>query len=251
MRDITYLKVVSADDTACHGGVFDYTDYLPTADGPGPRLPDRRVALCRSGWHWCTPESLMRTYAVAGMRVYEAEPSVDVTAPDWDGKSVSASGRLLREYPLPQWWHDAMEFVAGLPGVRWLQPDGDPDPEWRLFTASTLEEAKAAARTAAREEDWAAAWSAAWSAVGITACTSGRTAARTAARSAARSATKGASGAAARAAELYILTQYLWEWAPLDQRHRDTAAAYWRAWSKGYGVLGDVDGVLYVYGVQS
>lgn len=31
---ITYYKVISADNKSCHGGDFDWTDYLPQGDNP-------------------------------------------------------------------------------------------------------------------------------------------------------------------------------------------------------------------------
>ena len=38
---------------------------------------------------------------------------------------------------------------------------------------------------------------------------------------------------------------------PLDQKHIDHAKARWRVWSKGYGLLCDVNGVLYVYAAKA
>jgi hypothetical protein len=40
MTTPTYLKVLSADNQACHRGSYDYTPHLPTADGPGLVLPE-------------------------------------------------------------------------------------------------------------------------------------------------------------------------------------------------------------------
>jgi len=210
----TYLKVLGPENRACHGGAFDYADYLPQGDEPGPWLPAREPKLCWSGWHWCTPESLMRHWAVANMRVYVAEPSADVTGLTDDGKCVSSSGRLLREYPLPEWWTEAMRFVnEELPNVPWMQRVGPVEPTWRVFP--TLD--------------------AAWYAAGV--------AARAAARAAAGYATRDA----ARDAALFALTHYVCADLPLAQEHRDHAAARWEVWKRGYGLLGDVEGVLYVY----
>lgn len=210
-----YLKVVSKDNEACHGGSFDYAPHLPTESGPGLALPFRAPDLCNSGWHWCTPETLMSRWAKADMRVYTAQPSADVTGIDNDGKCVSSGGQLLAEYPTPGWWQASMTFIAELPSIPWCQPDGDPDPTWRLFTAPTLAAAWDAAGAAARAAAWDAAWAAAW--------------------------------AAAWDAALYTGTHHILEGIELDQTHRDTAAARWNAWTKGYCVLGDVDGALCVY----
>ena len=246
----TYLKVIGPDNRACHGGEFDYSNYLPAGDEPGAWLPERTPVLCESGWHWCTPESLMHWWAKPHMRAYEVEPSSDVTEPTSDGKSVSSSGRLLREYPLPQWWLDAMRFATEeIPTIPWMQRVGPVDPAWRVFPTrgaarntalagvrnAGWETARDAARNAtwdaARNATWDTAWDAVWKAT----------------RNAAWDTALDAALDAARDAALYGVTRYVCADLPLAQEHRDLVAARWEVWKRGYGVACDVDGVLHVY----
>ena len=105
-----------------------------------------------------------------------------------------------------------------IPKVPFFKPDGKPKPEWKMFYGDTWGAARGAA--------WDAAWDAA------------RDAAR---RDAARR-------DAARDAALisdYLIT------SDLDfkdkAKHLAHAKARWEVWQKGYGLLCDVDGVLYVY----
>ena len=58
---------------------------------------------------------------------------------------------------------------------------------------------------------------------------------------------RAAAGAAARDAALYIVVCHVCADLPLDQAHRDHAAARWAVWQAGYGLFCDVGGVLYVY----
>ena len=220
MSEPTYLKVLSKTGQACHGGEFDYSPHLPSENGPGLELPQRKPALCKSGWHWCSPDSLMHNWAVAGMQVYEAEPSADVTAFDNAGKCVSSSGRLVRPYALPQWWIDAMQFVAeDIPKTPWYTCQGEPNPEWKLFLA----------------DDWASAWASA--------------------RDSARDSAGGSAGASARASAwasaLYVGAVHICDGLDLDIATVAHARARWDVWQRGYGLLCDVDGSLYVYGVRS
>ena len=224
MSEPTYLKVLSKTGQACHGGEFDYSPHLPSENGPGLELPQRKPALCKSGWHWCSPDSLMRNWAVAGMQVYEAEPSADVTAFDNAGKCVSSSGRLVRPYALPQWWIDAMQFVAeDIPKTPWCTCQGKPSPEWKLFLADEWDAARVAAGAAAR----AAAGDAAWDAA------------------------RAAAGDAAGDAALYTRAVHICDDVDLDIATVEHARARWDVWQRGYGLLCDVDGVLFCYGVRS
>jgi hypothetical protein len=73
-----------------------------------------------------------------------------------------------------------------------------------------------------------------------------RDAARAAARDAARAAARAAAWDAAGAAELYS-QMLICDGLPLAQKHIDHIAARWNVWQKGYCLLCDVGGVLYVY----
>jgi hypothetical protein len=52
---------------------------------------------------------------------------------------------------------------------------------------------------------------------------------------------------AARAAALYISTEFTCADLAIDDKHREYVRKRWQVYQKGYAVLCDVDGVLYVY----
>jgi hypothetical protein len=123
--------------------------------------------------------------------------------------------------------------------------------------------ARGAARGAARDAAWGAArdaaWDATWSAARDTARGAARGAARDAAWGAARDAAWDAAWGAARdaargaARDAALYSDYIIT-ADLKfkdkEKHAAHAKARWEVWQKGYGLLCDVDGVLYVYAVK-
>jgi hypothetical protein len=254
----TYLKVLGPDNRSCHGGDFDWTDYLPDGDTPGKPLPTiADPLLCERGWHWCTPESLMRDWAQHQMRVYEATPE-GITA-DHDGKYVSSSGRLLRPYPLPEWWQASQRFILEeIPAVRWLTQHDEPLPKWRVSLAPTLDRA----RDQARDQVWNQVWNQAGRQAGHQARNQALDQARDQARAeawnqarveawtqAGHQAWAEALDQAGYDAALYTVTHHICADLPLDQCHHAHAAARWEVWTRGWALYGEVDGVLYVYGV--
>jgi hypothetical protein len=89
---------------------------------------------------------------------------------------------------------------------------------------------------------WAAAWVAAWTAACDAALVAGRDAARDVAGDAALVAARDAAGDARLWSQVLVC-----DGLPLAQRHIDHARARMDVWRRGYGLLCDVDGVLYVY----
>ena len=127
---------------------------------------------------------------------------------EWDGdKCVARSVRLIKEVPHPKWWADCEGWVETLKKISWLKPDGKPKKEWILFETSN------------------AAWNAAWDA------------ARDAAMDAARY--------AAWDAALYS-TAIVSNWK-FAEKHKTHIKKRMEVWQKGYGLLCDVGGKLYVY----
>lgn len=138
-------------------------------------------------------------------------------------------------------------FLGELKTIPWLKPDGNPDPDWRIF--ETRDAAWNAAVDATRGAAWNTVWDAVWDATRGAAwnnepvCSAGiRAAAWDAARNAALDAARGAAWDAALMARILICTGL-----PLEQKYIDHAAARMNVWRKGYGLLCDIDGVLYVY----
>ena len=106
-----------------------------------------------------------------------------------------------------------------IPSVPFFKPDGKPKKEWRIFYGESWDAAMDAARDAARD----------------------------AASGAARDAASDAAWDAALFSE-YIITADLK--FKDKEKHLKHVKARWEVWQKGYGLICDVDGVLYVYAVK-
>ncbi len=81
-----------------------------------------------------------------------------------DLEVLCRSVRLVEKMPKPAYIVNVENFIESLKEMQWCKPDGKPLPEWRLFEATTLKEAFAAAGAAAGAATRAAAWGAAWGA---------------------------------------------------------------------------------------
>ena len=115
-------------------------------------------------------------------------------------------------------WPKLRDFLAEIKSMPWLDNHG-PEPvgdDIRMY--DTRDAASDAASDAAREAAWEAAWEAA----------------RYAASDAAR--------VAALMAALIVCDDL-----PIPRQHVDYARKRWAVWQAGYGVLCDVNGVLYCY----
>lgn len=183
-------KILEAGKS-CHGGNLAWS--LPKGKKPGKwHSVEGDLKLCENGIHLTDrPAAWFRW----NCEIYEAEASGEVI---WDrdsNKCVVRKARLLKKLPSPTWWTDAHHFVEkDIPSVPWMKPDGKPLPEWKLFTADSLDAA----------ED------------------------------------------AALMARLRVVQDL-----KIEQKHIDHAKARWNVWQKGYALLCDVNGVLYVYAKKS
>ena len=250
---------VLLDGRSMHGGTLAWS--LPTQDGddwvPGDwHTVEGPIEVCERGLHLTSDPT---QWLKAGCEVYLAEGRGD--SQTREDKTAFAAARLLRPAPemVPDWWRAHERFIAEISRIPWCQPDGNPKPEWRMFTAPTLAAARdatwAAARAAARAATWDAAWDAARAATWDAARAAARAAAwdaawdaaRDAARAAAWDAARAATWDAARAAACTAQVQHVCGDLDIEQEHRDHVDARWEVWLKGYCLLADVNGVLYVY----
>lgn len=126
-----------------------------------------------------------------------------------DDKIVSNRMRILPAgYTWPEWFQPAVDFIEQeFPAIPWMRPDSYPLLGWKVFP--TRDAACNAARNAARDAACNAAWDAAESAALLALC---------------------------------LTVSDL-----IDPRHLSHAEASMDVWRKGYGLLCDVQGVLYVY----
>ena len=66
-----YYKIISADNKSCHGGDFDWTDYLPKDGEPGKWTPRiENVVACKSGYH---VTEYWNMWYEEGCRIFECE----------------------------------------------------------------------------------------------------------------------------------------------------------------------------------
>jgi hypothetical protein len=147
------------------------------------------------------------------------------------------------------------QFVTDIRRITYFQPDGQPLGQWLLFTAKTWVAAWVAARNAAWNAARNAAWdaarvaarNAAWDAARVAARDAAWDAARDAAWDAAWNAARDAAWNAARDAALYAAVQIVCADLDIDTDLRAHVEARLEVWRKGYGLLCDIDGRLYVY----
>ena len=180
--------------------------------------------------------------------------------PEWhDPAANERRARAALSRRLSAWhWQRVFQFLTEIKtSVPWFQPDGKAEPSWKLYTAGTWANAKAAARAAVRGAAWNAAGIAARTAAGIAArdvvggaaWDAARIAAWIAARDAAGDVVGGAAKDAAWDAQL-MTSIIICHGLPLDQQHIDHVRKRWQVWQKGYALLCDVDGQLYVYAAE-
>lgn len=147
--------------------------------------------------------------------------------PDWyDAKECEARTRKALakkvDKQLLSAFRDLDKLLAEIAKVKYFQPAGSPVKSWKIFYGKT----------------WNAAWNAAWAA----AAAADAAAAEDAAWNAAGDAARAAASDAALIARIIVC-----KGLPLDTQHIRHAKARWNVWKRGYALLCDVDGVLYVY----
>ena len=180
MTESTYYKVL-VDGKSCHGG--DLVWSLPTANADGTWTPgdwheaDGAVRVCARGLHLTTDPMRWPKF---GMQVFTAEGA---GASDTEGdKTAFQRARLLApaDDVVPGYWRDVEAFVRSIPSTPWFQPQGDPDPDWRVFDTrdsawdsarnSALNSARNSAGASARNSAWDSAWDSARNSARNSAC---------------------------------------------------------------------------------
>ena len=171
-------------------------------------------------------------------------------------------------------------FMNSIPKTKWYQPDGKPNPKWHISYGDTWDSAWASAwasaRASARDSAWASArdsvWASAWDSAWASAWASARASAWDSARASARDSVWASAWASARDSVWASAWASAWDsaWAsarasardfslmacmiivsdldyPDKEKHEKHVSSRIEVWKKGYGLLYDVRGVLYVY----
>jgi hypothetical protein len=139
---VTLYKVLTADNHSAHGGKLTWS--VPAINDDGSWTPGEwhevagEVVACRNGLHLT---SNPMHWPVCGMRVYEAEGDGASDTDDRESRHKIAyqRARLLRpadDVVPAEYWRKVEAFVADLPTLPWMQPDGNPDPGWQVFPTS-------------------------------------------------------------------------------------------------------------------
>ena len=90
---VHYYKVIGADNHSCHGGDFDWTDYLPKGDEPGKWTPMiGNVVACKKGYH---VTKYWNMWYVGGCRIFECEVDGVVVAEDVVGGVTGVADKIV------------------------------------------------------------------------------------------------------------------------------------------------------------
>ena len=167
------------------------------------------------------------------------------------------------------------DFLATIPKIPYLKPDGKPKKEWKVFYGRTWNAAWDAASGASRDTAMNTASNAAWDTTWNTTINAVKKAASGASRDTASNIASDAARNAAMNAILDTASNAAWDtneaasgaaWDTAliarfivvedlefkdKEKHLAHAQARWEVWKKGYGLLCDVDGVLYVYAIKT
>ena len=137
-------------------------------------------------------------------------------------------------------YYDAVTaYIGHLHTMSWMDNHGDEPQGEDIKMYATRADARDAAWNVALNAAWYAAWNAASNAARNAALISAWNAAWDTAWDAARD--------AAWDAALYAGICITCADLPIEQKHIDHIRRRWSVWEAGYGVLCDVDGVLYCY----
>lgn len=169
-------------------------------------------------------------------------------------------GRERRLPNIPQCLEDeALRSVSSLRDIRFLRPDGKPNPEWRIFYGNTWNEARAKALESAEpkhpgmaiETARSAAWSAAIEEARVAAWDRISDMAKAAvndamARLSLNESIERVVNDAKRDAKLMSVMKIVRD-VNLKSRYFEHAEKRMEVWRKGYALLDDVNSMLYVY----
>jgi len=232
-----YYKVLRTNRASWHDKSFVWPLHKPVeVKDVGPEGP------CGPGLHLARSVDDGFRYARFPARVFEVTPLGPVLGED-RMKIRVAKAQLDEEITLG-WVRKVNAFIKSLKQIPWFEGAKPPRKTWRLF------ETQDAARDAIRNTVRNAARNAAWNAIGDTVRKIAISIARDIARDAVREAVWGtsvdASWDAAWDAGLHA-QMLVCDGLDLDPTHVRHTRARMDVWRRGYGLLCDIKGVLYVY----
>lgn len=204
---------------------------------------------------------------------------------EWDERTIREQLAGIDWQPIAGDVEGAREFIRGLKDIPWLKPDGtvEDSEEIKVFETkcaandaaraacdaydvaftdvwnAAYNAARDAAMDAAKHAPWAAAYDAAWDVAHDNTWAAAKAAAYDAAKHAPWAATWAAVYDAAKPAPWAAAKAAAWEVASycamhfvcgdlkIDEKHREHIRKRFAIWQHGYGVLCDVNGIIYAY----
>ena len=163
------------------------------------------------------------------------------------GKMIKVIEEWKQEQAILQKEIDAI--VDEIKGIEWFSKKKKPLKKWKMYKARYV--AMAAAVDAAKSDAWNDAWIDAWNDAALAA----RAATATATATAAAMAVVRAAARTAYAAARSVFRSAAWDAAAVAEaravnlkgKHRKHLEDRMEVWRRGYGLLCDVNGILYVY----
>jgi hypothetical protein len=233
MATVTFYKATRPDGTSFYNGT---TKWQVGCIVRHP-APDLSLGLCSAGvLHISDAPGETLVGGWWPCRLFEVEPRDDMIGSE-EHKYGCTAVKVVRELPAWQALGPNGEAVAALIKRCRTLTKGEAKQ-----LSAARDAARDAAVDAARDAARDAAWDAAWDAARAAARAAAWDEAWDAAGAAARAAAWDAAGDAALTACVHVCDGCL-----LDQKHINHAKARWEVWRRGYGLLCDVNGTLYVY----
>ena len=203
----------------------------------------RKGDACGIGLHLAKTIDDCFLYGEFPCRIFEAEPISPILGED-NIKIRVAKAKLGKEVT-PQYVRRVNSFIRSLEKIPWMQHARPPLKKWKLF--ETREDAWKAAENWGWDAACDVAWNAARDAARIAARNAARDAARIAALFAARRTLAGDAGGDVGWDAALWASMLVCDGLKLDEKYIQHARARMEVWRRGYGLLCDIDGVLYVY----
>jgi len=191
-------------------------------------------------------------------KIFEVKPLSPILGED-KTKIRVARAKLLKDVT-PDYVLAVNRFLASISKIKWFGNHRPLKAEWQIF--DTMDTAWSKARNTAKDAFWSKAWNTAWNAACSAVWNISKDTARNAVKDAAKDAAWNAASSAVWNTGKDIVWSIPWNAAKdaalyaqmlicldfnLEKRHIDHIKACWETWKRGYGLLCDVNGTLYVY----
>ena len=163
-------------------------------------------------------------------KIFEVKPLSPILGED-KTKIRVARAKLLKDVT-PDYVLAVNRFLASISKIKWFGNHRPLKAEWQIF--DTMDTAWSKARNTAKDAFWSKAWNTAWNAACSAVWNTGKDIVWSIPWNAAKD--------AALYAQMLICLDF-----NLEKRHIDHIKACWETWKRGYGLLCDVNGTLYVY----